>query len=1217
MRTFLLKTACFLSILLPLGGLAQEFDTGVMYKIVNSDGLVLDNRMDSGNGDKIWASSEHAGDEGQLWSLTRVGEYYLISTLYGGKSIDNANIHSGDGNATMLWDTDRENANQQWRIEAAENGMYRVTSRNSSMGWAVSVSDTNDRQLWQIADVSPKLQIASWLWRIVPTDIKVPKDTYKRGAEWEDERIFGVNKESGHVTYIPYPSEDALVADKHFEFPWETPTSDYYMSLNGMWKFHWVKQPSERPVDFYKPEYDVSEWTNFPVPANWEMNGYGTPIYTNITYPFRNSPPLILPQKGYTNEVEVNPVGSYRREFTVPFPTEGREVILHFDGVYSGIYVWINGQKVGYSEGANNDAEFIITPYLKEGTNTIAAEVYRFTDASYIEDQDMFRLSGIHRDVYLYSVPKLHVRDYHLESTFEGHDFSSADFDVTAFVRNYDAKKSGKGSLEVKLLDPAGKEVFRRQVEIAAQKGGQEAIYTLGGKVATPQLWSAETPNLYSAIVTLRDAKDGVSEVMSSKFGFRKVEIVDARVLVNSKPVFFKGANRHDIHPTDGKALRVETMLEDVLMMKRHNLNTIRTSHYPNSPKMYAMYDYFGLYVVDEADCENHGNHSISNVPSWEAAYVDRIERVISRDRNHPSVIFWSLGNEGGNGRNFDAMASRARELDPTRPTHYEGKNQVADLFSRMYSSLSDAIRIDQEPSEQPYFLCEYAHAMGNAVGNLAEYWDYIENHSRRMIGGCVWDWVDQSIQKFGETNGNLYYGGDFGDRPNDADFCCNGLTTAYREVTPKLLEVKKVYQYIKVELADAATAKVRIKNRYDFTSLDEFDIHWELLRNGVVVESGTLPSLSLKPGAEAVVQIPCNLDFDARDQYFWGGDEVEGSSDKGSSEYFVNVSFVLRDSTRWADAGHEVAREQILLKARPAVADVDVKGMETPAVKDSAKALVIEGSGFKATFDKTTGILYSLVYNGIEMIYKGEGLAFNWYRSVSNDKYADQNYYPTTTRGLLMNYRVDGNRKCVVVTTDMEAHIQNKQGSVVPLSVRYTLYGNGAVGVDATFVKPSLNRSIHRLGLRMTLPEGYDNVEWYGRGPQENYNDRSTGAFVGRYTSTARLMEENYVRSQSMGNRSDVRWVEVTDSAGKGLRITSRDHLDFSALHLTDNDIWQAAHSFALDEVRTPQVYLSLDCTEDGLGNASCGPMPLPKYMIPENQLIAYSFIIEPTSAR
>lgn len=483
----------------------------------------------------------------------------------------------------------------------------------------------------------------------------------------------------------------------------------------------------------------MSSWKEIPVPSNWEMHGYGTPIYSNFTYPFKNNPPFIQPEKGYTNEIEVNPVGSYRRNFIIPSDWDGKEIFLHFDGVYSGMYVWINGQKVGYSEGANNVAEFNITEYVKTGDNIIAAEVYRWTDGSYLEDQDMFRLSGIHRSVYLFATPKVHIRDYHLMSEFDGDDYSKAEFKIETSVKNYDKKLSQANTINVSLLDNKGQEVASVVKEIQKLKSGEEQIYNLQALVNNPLLWSAEKPNLYTAIVTMKDVKGHVLEAMSSKFGFRKIEIKNKRVYINNEPILFKGANRHDIHPRYGKAVPVESMLEDILLMKAHNLNTIRTSHYPNDPRMYAMFDYYGLYVMDEADIENHGNYSLNDTPSWLAAYLDRMERVMRRDRNHPSIIFWSMGNECGHGQNFNEIYKMAHQLDPSRPIHYEGKNGAADIDSHMYPSIESMANFDQQKSEKPYFICEFLHSMGNSPGNIAEYWDYIENKSQRMIGGCIW----------------------------------------------------------------------------------------------------------------------------------------------------------------------------------------------------------------------------------------------------------------------------------------------------------------------------------------------------------------------------------------------------------------------------------------------------------------------------------------------
>lgn len=1185
---FFLVYALLISFLsIPAQG--QEINAEVLYKIVSPSGLVIDNKLSEQNGTGFVLSKNNGNSKGQLWKITQLKNgYYTIANPFVKQSMDNGNIHTGEGSELMQWDSSNSNGNQQWTIRVTGTGAYSIIQRTSNMSLAYNGEDAAGSKIYQLPN-------SSQVWRLVETSVKAPKEVIVRGkTEWENELIFAVNKEPGHNTYIPYPSVESLKADKTFDKPWETPNSDYYLSLNGNWKFNWVKQPSERPVNFYKMNYDVSAWKEIPVPSNWEMLGYGTPIYTNITYPFKNNPPLIQPQKGYTNETEVNPVGSYRREFTIPAGWDGKEIILHFNGVYSGIYVWVNGQKVGYSEGANNDAEFNITKYAKTGTNTIAAEVYRFTDASYIEDQDMFRLSGIHRDVYVYATPKVHVRDYFLKSEFNGNDFSAATFKTALSVRNYGNNTEKAAIAEVSLLDPSGKVVAALTQPITQLKGKTEQKYDLQAKVDKPLLWSAENPHLYTAIVTLKDSEGKVTEAMSSKFGFRKIEIKNRRVYINNKAVFFKGVNRHDIHPQYGKAVPVESMIEDIVLMKNHNINMVRTSHYPNDPKMYALYDYYGLYIMDEADLENHGNGSISDKPSWIPAFVDRIERVIERDKNHPSVIFWSLGNEGSNGENFTAMSKRAREMD-TRPIHYEGKNEIADIRSQMYPDMRDLNRIDQMDEDKPYFFCEYAHSMGNAPGNLGEYWDYIYK-SERIIGGCVWDWVDQAINKHGEPANKYYYGGDFGDKPNDADFCCNGLTTADRRVTAKLLEAKKVFQYIRMTPLALMSGKIQIENKYDFTNLNQFDIAWEVIKDGVKTESGSLASINLEPDGKQPIVIPYNKNLEV------------------GKEYFLNVYFSLKNKTVWADKGHLVASEQFALNNRPAVPMVNVDALKTLDVTTQGNNLIIKGQNFGMTFDTESGTMKSLQYDNKEMFHQNNGLALNWYRSVSNDKYTDQNYYPTTYGKPLVSYQIADDKKSVTILSYMNATIAYRNPVEIPYLIKYIIYGDGTIDMDANYTLPSNSAIVHRLGLQVVLPQEYDNIQWYGRGPHENYADRKRSAYFGRFNKTVKEMEEeHYVRAQSMGSREDVRWLTISDKNNRGLKITSKDQLSFSALHFSDKDLWEAKHDFELDNIRQPEVYLNLDCIQQGLGNASCGPRPLPQYMIPVNQPVGYSFRIEP----
>jgi len=1193
-RTMQKKITYFITLILLFSGnisFAQEINPGVLYRIVSPSGLVVDNKETTEDNARLYLAKENKNSKGQLWKISPLLDgYYLITNPYGGKSIDNGNIHSGDGNPLLQWGESRGNQNQHWKITVTGTGAYQIIQRVSGMALAFQGSDAAGSLISQLPN-------SSQLWRLVETSVKSDIDYTVRGKdEWENETIFNINKEPGHATYIPFPSVESLKADKSFDKPWEEPSSSLYMSLNGNWKFHWVKQPSERPTNFQNPNYNVSSWKEIPVPSNWEMHGYGTPIYTNIRYPHKNNPPLIQSQKGYTNEKEPNPVGSYRRDFTIPEDWDSKEIFLQFNGVYSGLFVWINGKKVGYSQGANNVAEFNITEYLQKGKNVIAAQVIRWTDGSYLEDQDMFRLSGIYRDVFLYATPKVHVRDYALTSEFKGDDYSSAKFLAKTYIKNYGKKGSDITNLKVTLLDPTGKEVVNLSQRVAKINKQDELSLDLNAEVINPLLWSAEKPNLYTAIISLQDEKGNTLEAMSSKFGFRKIEIKNKRVYINNKQIFFKGVNRHDTHPVYGRAVTVESMLQDILLMKTHNINMVRTSHYPNHPKFYAIMDYYGMYTMDEADIENHGNHSISGKPSWLPAFKDRMERMMQRDKNHPCVVFWSMGNEGGGGQNFADLYAYAKTIDTSRPIHYEGKNDSADIDSNMYPSVNNMANVDQRDSDKPYFLCEYAHAMGNAIGNLSEYWDYIENHSQRMIGGCIWDWVDQAIIKYDGPENHYFYGGDFGDTPNDQDFVCNGIVTPDRMITAKLKEVKQVYQYIKMKPLYKATGKIEIKNTYDFSNLNEFNITWEVIEDGVKVQSGKMDPLNLPSDERTTITIPYDRNLNS------------------GKEYFLNVYFTLKEDKSWAKAGHIVAAEQFPLNERRTVSPIDVTNIGNLEVSTNGDNLNIGASGFQTVFNTKTGIMTSLKYGEKEMIYNQNGFNLNWYRSTSNDKYTDQKYYPTTYSSPFFTYNRSEDGKSVTVICNVTATIENDRKLKIPYTVKYTIYGNGAVDVDASFSKPANGDIIHRMGLQVVIPQGMENVEYYGAGPHENYWDRKESAFIGRYTTTVKGMEEeHYVRAQSMGNRESVRWVTITDNNKNGLKISSKDRLNFAALHFTDNEIWQAKHDFKLNEIRKPEVYLSLDCIQQGLGNASCGPLPLSEYMIPVNQPLSYSFRIEP----
>ena len=655
----------------------------------------------------------------------------------------------------------------------------------------------------------------------------------------------------------------------------------------------------------------------------------------------------------------------------------------------------------------------------------------------------------------------------------------------------------------------------------------------------------------------------------------------------------FKGADRHDTHPVYGKAIPVESMIEDILIMKRYNLNTVRTSHYPNDPRMYALYDYYGIYTMDECDLECHGNHSLSKKKSWEPQYVDRQVRMVLRDRNHPSVIFWSMGNESGGGDNFVTCKKAIQELDD-RLIHYEGMNEVADMDSRMYPNLPNMIRLDQDARLQgrPFFLCEYAHAMGNAIGNLQEYWDYIEFESKRMIGGCIWDWVDQSLCKWGEPTSNMYYGGGFGDYPNDNDFCCNGIITADRHVTPKLLEVKKVYQYVDFKLTD--DNKIRIRNRYCFTPLSDFTFHYQLLRDGRMIKGGTMSLPNVEPGDSCFIDLPCEV------------------PEEEKCNYHLNLSLQLKEATNWAKAGHEVAREQLALGKIQNYRQNTIQTSSTFNAEESGQQIKGGGENFTFAISKQTGALTELTYNGKPIIATGDkipfgNLTFNGYRSISNDRKGNLGSKIGSPKVTLE--QKEGH---VTVTVNYDVKAGRDGRTNVPVETVYDITSDGSIKVNSTFGNEA-NLDFSRLGLIAALEPRLGNVQWFGRGPHENYPDRKTSAFMGVWDGTVNGMTEEYIKPQSMGERCDVEWVTFTDDKGEGIRIqTTGGNLSFSALHYMDEELWQTKYKHELNKIHRPEIILHLDAAMRGLGNASCGPGPLPEYELREKSY-SYEFLIQP----
>ena len=1002
-------------------------------------------------------------------------------------------------------------------------------------------------------------------------------------VEWEDEKCFAINKEPGRATFIPYKSESELLSDPYRLTPWIVPKSSNYLSLNGKWKFKWVKQPSDRPVNFSNDSYDVSAWDEINVPISWEMCGYGTPIYTNNAYPFdTTNPPYIGPLAGKTSAVEPNPVGSYRKEFDLPSGWSGKEIFLHFDGAYSAIYVWVNGNYIGYSEGSNNDAEFNITNSVRTGKNNVSVACYRWCDGSYIENQDMFRLSGIHRDVYLYATPKVRIRDFKIQTNF-GSSLSDARLDISAWLKNYNTSASGNLSIEMKLYNSNGSLTASETVSVNSISSGNELKRDFTKTIASPQLWSAENPVLYTLVFRLKDNAGNELEAISTQVGFRKVEIKNSRLYINDQSVLLKGVNRHDTHPRLGRAVDVESMLTDITLMKQNNINTVRTSHYPNSPKMYGMYDYYGIYVVDEADIECHSLWTtISSKTSWLPAFIDRANRMVLRDRNHPSVIIWSMGNESGRGTNFVQVKVEMKSLDD-RPVHYESYDNVSEIQSFMYPDVDETRTVGNNSDSRPFFLCEYAHAMGNAVGNLQEYWDVIES-SKRTIGACLWDWVDQAINKQGRPDTEFYHGGDFGT-PNDGDFCNNGLVTPDRKPTAKLAEVKKVYQYVKFKSMNLERRELTIYNAYAFVNLNNFNFSWSLLKNGSEIEKGTIENVNLNP-----------LET--------GKYTINYSASTGNDEYVLQFYATLKQKTSWAEAGHLVASEEFILKKGQAT--------ETPnltaslSLEDNGSDIIVRGNNFQMTVNKTSGILTSLKYNKSEIIYKQTGFSFNPYRYVRNDYIKDISY-TLAEIATGVSYSVSGDYKKATITTERNAAVGSRR---FPYKIVYTVYPDGSIDVKTDI---SLGTRVRRIGLQVSISPEYENMEWYGRGPHENYIDRKRSAFLGIYKNTVTGMEENYLTPQSMGNREDLRWLILSNVEGSGIKITSNDQPSFSALHFEDQTLVDAMHLFKLPGLRLPEIFLNINYMQMGLGNASCGPGQLPEYLTPESGNVSYSFTIIP----
>jgi beta-galactosidase len=1025
--------------------------------------------------------------------------------------------------------------------------------------------------------------------------------------DWENPQVVGRHKEAPHATSLPFPDVAGALSGGLENTP-------FVKRLNGDWKFHWVGKPEDRPQNFYHPDFDDSSWETIPVPSCWEMFGYGIPIYTDVAYPFPANPPYI--------SHNYNPVGSYRTEFETPVGWQDREVFISFGGVYSAFYLWINGQKVGYSEESKTPAEFNITPYLNTGRNLLAVEVYRWSDGSYLEDQDMFRFSGIFRDVHLTAVPQIFIRDFFARCDLDK-AYRDATLHLTAKVKNLAEREAGRTTLEAYLFDPAGRRVKAGPImtgRLGPLPAGAEAELELAALVKNPSQWTAETPSLYRLVLELKDERGRTLEATGADIGFREIEIRNSQLLVNGVPVKLKGVNRHEHDPDFGSALPYERMAQDIKLLKQYNINTVRTSHYPNDVRWYDLCDLYGIYVVDEANIESHGMgygpKTLGQPPEWKTAHLDRVTRMVERDKNHPSVIMWSLGNEAGAGDNFRAAAQAVRLLDPSRPIHYERMNEVADVESVMYPSVEELQEAGRAKSDKPFFVCEYGHAMGNACGNLQEYWEIIES-SPRLIGACIWDWVDQGLRKYtdepagpdGRRRWYYAYGGDFDDTPNDGNFCCNGLVPPDRQVTPKLLEVKKVYQNIAVEPLDLAAGKIRIRNKYAFTNLRDFDGAWALTEDGRTIRSGSIARLDLAPGGTKILDLPLGK-----------------PSLRPGAEYFLRVSFCLGRDTLYAHRGYELAWEQMPVPFNnPAAAEREATGLPALKLEESGQEVVVQGAGFQAVFSREEGGLVSLSYGNRTVISKTgaepNGPRLNIFRApTDNDVWMAKAFSDSglsQLHALVKKFeartRDDGKVEVEIVVE----HIGFK-GAGVRHACLYTVWADGAILLDNIFQPLGSLPPLYRLGLKMTVSPDLETMTWFGRGPGESYPDRKSSCDVGLWSGRVSDQFTEYVRPQENGNKEDVRWLALTDQAGAGLLVNSLGHLAASASHFTAQDLDGSRHKARQPKrfVRLsprPDIILCLDQAQMGLGGASCGPPPLARYTLTLTEPRRFRFLLRP----
>lgn len=1027
---------------------------------------------------------------------------------------------------------------------------------------------------------------------------------------WENPIFFNHNLESPHSNSIPFSNvEDLFSANSS-----KRTKSEWVKSLDGKWKFRWTRRPSDRPKFFFKNDYDVTKWDEIDVPSNWELKGYGVPIYVNDRYPFPKNPPHI--------PHDYNPVGSYKKTFTIPENWKGKEVFIQFGAVKSAAHFWINGHYLGYNQGSKTPVEFWITKHLQKGENTISVEVYRWSDGSYLECQDFWRLSGMEREVFLWAAPKVNVWDFFAKANLD-ENYVNGLLDLTLTIRNFYLEDfSERYSLTVQVFDKQQELVKENTQEFEIKdfeyKNGNDISLSFLEEIPNPPKWTAETPHLYQLALILKNNKAEVIQVVGSKIGFRQLEIKNAQLLVNGIPITLKGVNRHEHDEVNGHVITEESMIEDIRLMKQFNINAARASHYPNHARWYELCDEYGLYVIDEANIEAHGMGACfqkpfdeaahtSALPQWLGAHGDRVKRMIQRTKNHPCIITWSLGNEAGNGQNMKMCYDLAKGLDDSRPVQYEqaGEEANTDIVCPMYPKIESIIEYAQRTDDRPLIMCEYAHAMGNSVGNLQEYWDAIEQYPN-LQGGFIWDWHDQGILAK-TASGETYwkYGGDFGDAavPSDNNFCINGLLFPNRELHPAIWEVKKVYQNIKIEAIDLENGKFKITNLFDFISLENVLLQIEVLKDGESILTKEMDDFKILPKESREVNFPIDI------------------AQEETGEYFINFNFFTQKDQPLIPKGHELAKEQFLIWEQEVIIKKEKTEQKPLFLKEKQNIYEIAGDQFFVKISKGTGLLSEYVFKD-KKIFQESGKPNFWRAPIDNDL------------GNLMLLRLkdwkEASLNRVVVSVLPRIISENEiwirtlfdlPSVGLDFEVIYKIWGDGNVEVSGKFLPfeevdfPDLPE-LPRVGLTFELPKEFQQMQWYGRGLHENYSDRKTSAFFNIYNSTIAEQYHPYIRPQENGNKTETRWLTLTNADGNGVRIIGQPQFDFSAQQYTSEDFdfgmeQPFKHTFDLEP--RDFITLNIDYGQMGVGgDDSWGAHTHDKYKL-FPKAYAFQFLIEP----